>query len=105
MPPTANAIQRAVSGNRGQGMTEYIIIVVLVAMAVLGVVGIFGHRLRLLFATSADSLAAADNAGSSGYFDSLTGSTTGGGPAAGMRMGKMVEDEGGGGGPPDTGGK
>lgn len=47
------------SGNqpRGQGMTEYILIVALVAIATIGVVTAFGDQLRALFGMSADALA------------------------------------------------
>ena len=42
---------------RGQGMTEYIIIVALIAIAAIGVITLFGKNIRNLFATSADALA------------------------------------------------
>ena len=44
-------------GRRGQGMTEYIIIVALIAIAAIGVVSLFGDNIRALFATSANALA------------------------------------------------
>jgi pilus assembly protein Flp/PilA len=37
------------SGRRGQGITEYIIIVALVAIAGIGIVNIFGNQLRKQF--------------------------------------------------------
>jgi len=43
-------------GERGQGMTEYIILVSLVAMACLLAVGVFGSNVRNLFVKSSDSL-------------------------------------------------
>ena len=43
-------------GRRGQGMTEYIIIVALIAIAAIGVVSLFGDNIRKLFATSANAL-------------------------------------------------
>lgn len=43
--------------NRGQGMTEYILIVGLIAIATIGIVSLFGDNVRRLFAMSADSLA------------------------------------------------
>ena len=85
MKPTSNAIQRAARGSRGQGMTEYIIIVVLAAIVIIGMVGIFGTRLRGLFGTSSDSLAgvhSADNAGSGGLYEQETDK----GPGPGLRM-------------------
>lgn len=42
---------------RGQGLTEYILIVALVAVGTIGMVGFFGNDLRALFGMSADSLA------------------------------------------------
>ena len=49
-------------GRRGQGMTEYIIIVALIAIAAIGVVTLFGDNIRALFATSANALAGNENA-------------------------------------------
>ncbi|MFY2562324.1 hypothetical protein ACN469_32320 [Corallococcus terminator] len=42
---------------RGQGMTEYIIIVALIAIAAIGVVTLFGDNIRKLFGASAAALA------------------------------------------------
>ena len=42
---------------RGQGMTEYIIIVALIAIAAIGVITLFGNNIRRLFGASADALA------------------------------------------------
>ena len=47
---------RKLRGRRGQGMTEYIIIVALIAIAAIGVVSLFGDNIRALFATSANAL-------------------------------------------------
>ena len=41
---------------KGQGMTEYIIIVALVAIASIGVVTIFGNQIRALFSASTRQL-------------------------------------------------
>jgi len=41
----------------GQGLTEYLIIVALVAIAAIGVVTVFGRDIRELFAGTTDSLA------------------------------------------------
>lgn len=41
---------------RGQGMTEYIIIVALIAIAAIGVITLFGDNIRRLFGASADAL-------------------------------------------------
>ncbi len=48
---------RKMRGRRGQGMTEYIIIVALIAIAAIGVVSLFGDNIRALFGTSANALA------------------------------------------------
>jgi pilus assembly protein Flp/PilA len=42
---------------KGQGMTEYIIIVALIAIATIAVVTLFGDNLRQLFGASANALA------------------------------------------------
>jgi Flp pilus assembly pilin Flp len=47
-------------------MTEYIIIVALIAIAAIGVVSLFGDNIRALFATSADALAGDDAIGDTG---------------------------------------
>ncbi len=44
-------------GRRGQGMTEYIIIVALIAIAAIGVVALFGDNIRALFGTSSNAMA------------------------------------------------
>ncbi|MGQ0507430.1 MAG: Flp family type IVb pilin [Myxococcaceae bacterium] len=54
MQPTS---RRRFRNARGQGMTEYIIIVALIAVAAIGVVNLFGDNLRKLFGMSADALA------------------------------------------------
>jgi Flp pilus assembly pilin Flp len=41
----------------GQGMTEYIIIVALIAVAAIGVVTIFGNDIKALFTASTNALA------------------------------------------------
>ena len=42
-------------------MTEYIIIVALIAIATIGIVTLFGDNLRRLFGMAADALAGGDN--------------------------------------------
>lgn len=49
-------IQKSQKKNRGQGMTEYIIIVALIAIAAIGVITLFGNNIRKLFGMSADAL-------------------------------------------------
>ncbi|MBI5509731.1 MAG: Flp family type IVb pilin [Deltaproteobacteria bacterium] len=44
-------------GQRGQGMTEYIIIVALIAIGTIVFVTVFGDNIRALFGTAANSLA------------------------------------------------
>ncbi len=66
---------------RGQGLTEYIVIVFLVAVGTMGVVGLFGDNLRQLFGGSAKALAgaeSADNGGSAPADDVLRWSMKGG---------------------------
>ncbi len=46
---------------RGQGMTEYIIIVALIAIAAIGVITLFGDNIKALFGMSADALAGDDD--------------------------------------------
>lgn len=53
----------------GQGLTEYIIVVALVAIAAIGVVTVFGDNVRRIFGTSADALAGS-SATSTGAKDS-----------------------------------
>ncbi len=47
---------------RGQGMTENILIVALVAIGTMGVVTVFGDNLRNVFGASSSSLAGGDSA-------------------------------------------
>lgn len=49
--------KRFLRDQRGQGMTEYIIIVALIAIAAIGVVTIFGDNIRDLFAGATNALA------------------------------------------------
>ncbi len=44
------------NNEKGQGMTEYIIIVALIAIASITIVGFFGDKVRGLFAGSGDKL-------------------------------------------------
>jgi len=60
MQKTRNPIHSARKSTRrqaGQGMTEYIVIVALIAVAAIGVVTVFGDNVRQLFATAATGLA------------------------------------------------
>jgi Flp pilus assembly pilin Flp len=49
-------VNRHLKGQRGQAMTEYIIIVCLIAIACLLAVGIFGTNVRNLWSAASDSL-------------------------------------------------
>src|SRR5438552_3902962 len=51
---------RRTLNRRGQGMTEYIIIVALIAIAAIGIITLFGDNIRRLFGMSADALAGDD---------------------------------------------
>lgn len=48
---------RKLKGQSGQAMTEYLIIVALIAIAAIGVVTVFGQDIRQLFSGTTDSLA------------------------------------------------
>jgi Flp pilus assembly pilin Flp len=50
-------ILRLARSESGQGLSEYLIIVALVAIAAIGVVTVFGRDIRELFAGTTDSLA------------------------------------------------
>ncbi len=52
-PKTKKAL---IKKTRGQGMTEYIIIVALIAIAAIGVITLFGENIRALFSASANAL-------------------------------------------------
>lgn len=52
--------------SRGQGMTEYIIIVSLVAVAAIGIITLFGDNIRALFGQSARALAGEQNLNNNG---------------------------------------
>ena len=50
-------LNKLFKNQRGQGMTEYLIIVALIAIAAIGVVTVFGRDIRELFSGTTDSLA------------------------------------------------
>jgi len=52
-----NFVRRLARLESGQGLSEYLIIVALVAIAAIGVVTVFGRDIRELFAGTTDSLA------------------------------------------------
>ena len=52
-----NRMNTLIRNEEGQGMTEYIIIVALIAIAAIAIITIFGQNIRALFAASADALA------------------------------------------------
>ena len=49
--------KRRKKGRKGQGMTEYIIIVALIAIAAIGVITLFGDNIRALFGAASDATA------------------------------------------------
>ncbi|MBU1218571.1 hypothetical protein KKF34_08805 [Myxococcota bacterium] len=55
-----NLVKR-MNNKKGQGMTEYIIIVALIAIAAIGVITLFGDDIRKLFGASANALAGETN--------------------------------------------
>jgi Flp pilus assembly pilin Flp len=55
-------MRKLIRKESGQGLTEYIIIVALIAIAAIGVVTVFGDNIRALFGASVDALAGNDTA-------------------------------------------
>jgi len=51
------SMRKMMKDQQGQGMTEYIIIVALIAIAAIGVVTLFGDNIRKMFGASVDALA------------------------------------------------
>lgn len=49
--------KKCINSSRGQGMTEYIIIVALIAIASIGVMTVFGNNIRAVFGGAADAFA------------------------------------------------
>ncbi|TMA27216.1 MAG: hypothetical protein E6J78_10740 [Deltaproteobacteria bacterium] len=49
--------RKVLRSEKGQGMSEYLIIVALIAIAAIGVVTVFGRDIRELFSGTTDSLA------------------------------------------------
>jgi pilus assembly protein Flp/PilA len=49
-------VRKLFRSESGQGMSEYLIIVALIAVAAIGVVSVFGKDIRELFAGTTDSL-------------------------------------------------
>ena len=49
--------RKILRSEKGQGMSEYLIIVALIAIAAIGVVTVFGRDIRELFSGTTDSLA------------------------------------------------
>jgi Flp pilus assembly pilin Flp len=58
--------QKQLRKRRGQGMTEYIIIVALIAIAAIGIITLFGNNIRKLFGASAEALAGNESVQNSG---------------------------------------
>ncbi len=50
-------LRKLLRSQSGQGMSEYLIIVALIAIAAIGVVTVFGRDIRELFSGTTDSLA------------------------------------------------
>jgi len=55
-------LTRSLRNEAGQGMTEYIIIVALIAIAAIGVVTLFGDNIRDMFGASAQALSGQESA-------------------------------------------
>ncbi len=56
MQNPAKTSKKLARKSRGQGMTEYIIVVALIAIAAIGVISLFGDNLRKLFGASSQAL-------------------------------------------------
>jgi Flp pilus assembly pilin Flp len=48
--------RKVLRSQKGQGMSEYLIIVALIAIAAIGVVTVFGRDIRELFSATTDSI-------------------------------------------------
>ena len=57
-----NILKNELKKEMGQGMTEYIIIVALIAVAAIGVVTLFGDEIRDMFGASDEALSGEDEA-------------------------------------------
>ena len=68
---------KKLNNDKGQGMTEYIIIVALVAIAAIGIVTIFGKNIRELFGASSAALGGNTNATHQGDARANTAAKTG----------------------------
>lgn len=77
------------ASRRGQGMTEYIIIVALIAIAAIAVIMLFGDNIRALFSTADNALAGMEEAETNthkaeqGHYDHRNLKTFASGPAGG----------------------
>ncbi|MBX7099123.1 MAG: hypothetical protein K1X89_15540 [Myxococcaceae bacterium] len=67
---------RSTRTTRGQGMTEYIIIVALIAIGTIGVTTKFGDNVRVLFGMAADATAGASNVANGGSRGNAAGPQT-----------------------------
>lgn len=56
MTTTLTKKNKTLAKKRGQGMTEYIIIVALIAIAAIGVITLFGDNVRAIFGASTEAL-------------------------------------------------
>ncbi len=99
VPPSQIRRRRASRRMAGQSLTEYAIIVFLIAVGTIGVVGLFGNNLRSLFGASADGLAgeAEVETGASKTPSKLTQWSLKGGGSAGFSSGGTMNKPGGGG--------
>jgi pilus assembly protein Flp/PilA len=59
-------MKRILSGKKGQGMTEYILIIALIAIAVIGAVKLFGGKISSAFSNSAAKVDSSVNEGIAG---------------------------------------
>ena len=73
-------MKNLVRSEKGQGMTEYIIIVALIAIAAIAVITVFSQNIRALFASSANELAGQEQ---------TSGTSAGGASSAAAKTKKM----------------
>ncbi len=71
-----NSIIRSLKSKRGQGMTEYVIVICVVAIAALLVIGVFGTNVRNLFSTANTSLQSGNVTNAQSQKDGASGNVT-----------------------------
>ena len=70
------SIIRSLRSKSGQGMTEYVIVICVVAIAALLVIGVFGTNVRNLFSTANTSLQSGNVTNAQSQKDGASGNVT-----------------------------